>query len=98
MSKSRKLPIYKDGLAKEHRLMRRRIRRSIKLKVKNILSLIDKDIYDIPNSKSIVNDWDWSDYKIDFREWLHPRFKRLNQSEEEFIKKAKENINKASRK
>lgn len=98
MSRSKKLPIYKDGKACKHRLMRRRIRRSIKLKVKDILSLIDKDSYNLPNPKTIVNDWDWSDYKIDFREWIHPRYKGLNQSEEEFIKEAKEDINKASRK
>ena len=78
MAKSRKLPIYKDGLAKEHRLMRRRIRRSIKLRVKDILSLIDKDIYDIPNSKSLVNDYDWCDYVLDYRFCVKPRYKVLD--------------------
>ena len=87
MAKSRKLPIYKDGLAKEHRLMRRRIRRSIKLRVKDILSLIDKDIYDIPNPKTIVNDYDWSDYTIDYRTVRKSRF--IDEWEKIFIEAAK---------
>lgn len=66
MSRSRKLPIYKDGTAKEHRLFRKRIRRILKLKVKDILSLLDPETYEIPNSKSIVNDWDWCDYILDY--------------------------------
>lgn len=67
MSKSKKLPIYKDGLGKEHRLMRRRIRRSTALKIKDILSLLDRESYDIPNPKTIVNDYDWCDYILDCR-------------------------------
>lgn len=87
MSKSRRLPIYKDGFAREHRMMRRRIRRSIKLKVKDILSLIDKDIYDIPNPKTIVNDYDWSDYTIDHRTTRKSHF--TNEWEKIFIEAAK---------
>lgn len=87
MAKSRKLPIYKDGLAKEHRLMRRRIRRSIKLRVKDILSLVDKDTYDIPNPKTIVNDYDWSDYTVDYRTGRKPHF--IDEWERIFIDIAK---------
>ena len=61
MSRSRKLAIYKDkGLKK---LYWRIIRSHIKQKVKSIINNPDCD--DLPNPKSIVNDYDYSDYTID---------------------------------
>ena len=66
MSRSRKLPIYKDGSGRDHRRFRKRIRRISRLKVKDILSLLDPETYEIPNPKSIINDWDWCDYIVDY--------------------------------
>lgn len=98
MAKSRKLPIWKDGKADEHRLMRRRIRRTSNLKVKDILSLIDKESYEIPNPHSIVNDYDWSDYTIDYRDYMTRRYRRHKEPYDEFVRRALEMINKLSRK
>lgn len=98
MARSIKLPIYKDGKAKDHRLMRRRIRRTSNLKIKDILSLLDKESYDIPNAKTIVNDYDWSDYMFDFRDFTSKRYRRVNELYSEFIKRVSEQINKFSRK
>ena len=47
MSRSFRVPIWKDGLSSEHRQFRRRIRRRIKSIVKGIKLLIDKDSYEL---------------------------------------------------
>lgn len=78
MSKSKKLPIYKDGSGSLHKFLRKRIRRVTKMKVKDILSLLDKESYDIPNPKTIVNDYDWCDYVLDYRFWVKPKYKILD--------------------
>lgn len=67
MSRSFKIPIWKDGLPSEHRQFRRKIRRRIKSVVKGIKLLIDKESYELPHPKVLVNDYDWSDFTLDFR-------------------------------
>lgn len=61
MSRSRKKAIYK------HRGLRpywRHVRGGINIAVRDIIRLIDKEDYNIPDPKSIVNDYDYSDYTI----------------------------------
>jgi len=60
MSKSTKIPIYKD-VGHQKKTYWRTIRRIWKQFVK-----ADKEL---PHEKSLVNDYDYSDYKFDFREW-----------------------------
>lgn len=64
MSKSRKLPIFKDKGLKGiyHRIIKRRIKNYLK---SNFLRLQDED-FDC-NPKTIVSDYDYSDYTIDLR-------------------------------
>ena len=67
MSKSRKLPIFKDKGLKSiyHRIVKRRIKNYLK---SNFLRLQDEDFdCNIPNPKTIVSDCDYSDYTIDLR-------------------------------
>lgn len=62
MSRSRKLPIIKDRCSKKiyHRTIKRRIRNYIR---SHFFKLIDDNFDDvIPNFKSIVNNYDYSDY------------------------------------
>lgn len=75
MSRSFKIPIWKDGKGSERKVIRRTIRRVINNVVKNIKSLKDLDSYEIPNSRTVVNDYNYSDYSIDFRS------KRFSQEE-----------------
>ena len=62
MSKSRKKAIYKDkGIRPYWRFVRGRINQDIR----NILSLNDKDDYNITNPKEIIDDWEYCDYRFD---------------------------------
>lgn len=71
MSRSYKKPIYKDkGIGKK--LYNRAIRRVQKIAV--------KQGKDIPNPKTIINDYDYCDYSIDLRNnngdfWKETRIK-----------------------
>ena len=67
MSRSFKVPVWKEGKGSERKSIRRTIRRVIKNVVKSIKSLKDLDSYEIPNSKTIVNDYNYSNYTIDLR-------------------------------
>ena len=61
MSRSRKKSIYKGrGLKPYWHFVRSRINQS----VRGIRDLNDKEDYNIPNSKEIVNDWEYCDYKF----------------------------------
>lgn len=68
MSRSRKIPIIKDRPRnkKKSSIYWRAVRRVINKKVKETLK--DPEDTEIPDPKSIVNDYDYSDYTIDFRE------------------------------
>lgn len=86
MSKSYKLPIYKDGSADAHRFFRRKIKRAIRQKVRDIKNLQDPDTYEIPAPKTLVNDYDWSDYKFDYRFIEKPKLHYKYKEDEEWIK------------
>lgn len=67
MSKSRKLPIFKDKGCKDiyHRIVKRRIRNYLK---SNFYKLQDEDFdCNVPNPKTIVSDYNYRDYTIDLR-------------------------------
>lgn len=67
MSRSKKLPWIKDNGGKGmHTLYRRKIKRRIRQAVRDILRLSDVETYDIPNPKTIVNDYNWCDYKFEY--------------------------------
>jgi hypothetical protein len=66
MSRSIKKAIYKDGTGIEHRRMRKIVRRSQKNFMRTNLEQIATGDKIIPDQKLIVNDWDYSDYKIDY--------------------------------
>lgn len=68
MSRSFKIPIWKEGKGSERRVIRRTIRRVINRVVRDIKNLKDFDSYEIPNSKIIVSDYRYSDFMIDFRD------------------------------
>lgn len=62
MSRSRKKAIYKD---KGIRPYWRFVRSSINNSVRGILHLIDKEDYNIPNAREIIDDWEYCDYRFD---------------------------------
>lgn len=55
MSKSKKVPIYKDHGIARHNEFRRKIKRRIRQKVRDIINLIDKDSYELPHPKVKVD-------------------------------------------
>jgi hypothetical protein len=65
MSRSRKLPIFKEKGLKGiyHRIVKRGVRNYLK---SNFLNMQDEDFDCVPpNFKSIISDYDYSDYTID---------------------------------
>lgn len=68
MSRSRKKPIIKDRPRNEKKstLYWRRIRSRINQKVRSLISDPEKD--DIPNPKTLINDYNYCDYIIDYRD------------------------------
>ena len=66
MSRSIKKAIIKEGTGRE----RRRIRKTVRRSQKNIIHKQHEEIAagekSIPSQKSIINDWEYSDYKIDY--------------------------------
>ena len=62
MSRSRRKAIYKD---KGIRPYWRHVRRSINNAVRDIFHLADKEDYNIPNPREIIDDWEYCDYKFD---------------------------------
>lgn len=89
MSRSRKKPIIKDRPrnAKKSSLYWRVVRRVINDKVRQILTNPEKEP-DLPEPKEIVNDYDYSDYKINY---LDPDWKNIisNKDVNEYIEKQK---------
>jgi hypothetical protein len=89
MSRSRRKPIIKDRPrnAKKSSLYWRVVRRVINDKVRQIKSNPEKDL-SLPEPKEIVNDYDYCDYKIDYRD---PDWKNVVTSRniDEYIEKQK---------
>jgi hypothetical protein len=69
MSRSRRQPIIKDRPRNEKKssLYWRIVRRVINNKVRQIIKT-DEDEVDLPEPKEIVNDYDYCDYVIDYRD------------------------------
>jgi hypothetical protein len=67
MSKSKKLPVIKDGPRnyKKSSAYWRTVRRVTKEKVKYLNEELEDNI--LPDPQEIVNDYDYSDYRFDFR-------------------------------
>lgn len=89
MSRSRRKPIIKDRPrnAKKSSLYWRVVRRVINDKVRQMFTYPEKEI-DLPEPKEIVNDYDYSDYKIDYRD---PDWKYITSNKDinEYIEKQK---------
>jgi hypothetical protein len=88
MSRSRRKPIVKDRPRndKKSSLYWRIVRRVINGKVRQ-LSKMDEDETSLPEPKEIVNDYDYCDYKIDYRDpsWDNAKTERAK----EYIEKQK---------
>jgi len=95
MSKSKKKPIVKDNPSGKE-IFRRRIRRKQNQETNNAKCLEDTDEFQLTDDKSIVNDYDYCDYKFDWHYGISRYFKRLlgRYTKEELI----ENVKKYSRK
>ena len=87
-SKSKKVPIYKDHGIARHNEFRRKIKRRIRQKVRDIINLIDKDSYELPHPKVLVNDWDWCDYILDYRFKSQSRYIKDSEEYEEYFKES----------
>lgn len=87
MSRSRRLPIVKDRPRndKKSTLYWRTVRRVINEKVKFYLIAPSDDV-NLPQPKEIVNDYDYSDYKIDYRD---PDWRNIRSNINEYIEKQK---------
>lgn len=66
MSKSVKKAIFKQGTGAERKHIRRRIRRSQNSFFRSNLEQVIHGDKVLPDGKTIVNDWEYCDYKIDF--------------------------------
>lgn len=89
MSRSRRKPIVKDRPRndKKSSLYWRIVRRVINDKVRQITKTPDDEV-DLPEPKEIVNDYDYSDYKINY---LDPDWKNVTSNKDinEYIEKQK---------
>ena len=66
MSRSIKKAIIKEGTGRERRRIRKTVRRSQKNFMRTHIEEIAAGEKSIPSQKSIINDWEYSDYKIDY--------------------------------
>ena len=66
MSRSIKKAIIKEGTGRERRRIRKIVRHSQKNFMRTHLEEIAAGEKSIPSQKSIINDWEYSDYKIDY--------------------------------
>ncbi|MDR0799865.1 MAG: hypothetical protein LBN18_08925 [Dysgonamonadaceae bacterium] len=76
MSKSKRKPIIKDNPSRKE-LFRRRIRRRQNQETSIAKYLEDTEEFQLTDDKSIVNDYDYCDYKIDWYHGISGFFKRL---------------------
>lgn len=82
MSRSRRKPIVKDRPRndKKSSLYWRVVRRVINDKVRQITKSPEEDV-ELPEPKEIVNDYDYCDYKIDYRDpsWDNAKTEHVKQ-------------------
>ena len=88
MSKSKKLPICKDKGIAQHSTFRRKIKRRIRQKVKELLTLLDIESYELPSPKVLVNDYDWCDYIFDFRFKSQSRYIRDTEEYDKYMEES----------
>lgn len=86
MSRSRKKAIVKDKRLKQYSKI---IRRSQNQIIKDSIKLEDLFLLEIPNPKTIINDYDYSDYRFDCEYKRTPNVLRLRREDKEYIKKIK---------
>lgn len=90
MSRSRKKAIYKDGAGPWKRCLRRLVKRSQRNFLRSNLSEIIAGNKAIPDDKTIVNDYTYSDYTYNL-EYRKRAINNRNISEERF-KEIKEQL------
>lgn len=88
MSRSIKRAIFKDGSGREHRRMRKIVRRSQRNFMRTHLEEIAAGEKVIPSQKSIINDWEYSDYKIDYENCRYSWWSK-GESDESFDERKK---------
>lgn len=88
MSRSIKKAIIKEGTGRERRRIRKIVRRSQKNFMRTHLEEIAAGEKSIPSQKSIVNDWEYSDYKIDYENRRYSWWSK-GESDESFNKRKK---------
>ena len=88
MSRSVKRAIFKDGSGREHRRMRKIVRRSQRNFMRTHLEEIAAGEKVIPSQKSIINDWEYSDYKIDYENCRYSWWSK-GESDESFDERKK---------
>lgn len=88
MSRSIKKAIIKEGTGRERRRIRKIVRRSQKNFMRTHLEEIAAGEKSIPSQKSIINDWEYSDYKIDYENRRYSWWSK-GESDESFNKRKK---------
>ena len=88
MSRSIKKAIIKEGTGRERRRIRKTVRRSQKNFMRTHLEEIVAGEKSIPSQKSIINDWEYSDYKIDYENRRYSWWSK-GESDESFNKRRK---------
>lgn len=88
MSRSIKKAIIKEGTGRERRRIRKTVRRSQKNFMRTHLEEIVAGEKSIPSQKSIINDWEYSDYKIDYENRRYSWWSK-GESDESFNKRKK---------
>ena len=88
MSRSIKKAIIKEGTGRERRRIRKTVRRSQKNFMRTHLEEIAAGEKAIPSQKSIINDWEYSDYKIDYENRRYSWWNK-GESDESFNKRKK---------
>ena len=88
MSRSIKKAIIKEGTGRERRRIRKTVRRSQKKFMRTHLEEIVAGEKSIPSQKSIINDWEYSDYKIDYENRRYSWWSK-GESDESFNKRKK---------
>lgn len=88
MSRTTKKAIWKEGNGKHRKCIRRKIKRSQKHFLRsNLFKIIDGNAV-IPDPKAIVNQYEYSDYKIDYEYASNP-FWHKNEESDKFIEQKK---------
>lgn len=67
MSRSRKLPILKDKSFRKETYWR-----NIRSRINQLVRMGEEEL---PNPKTIINDYDFSDYKFDYRTYNQEKYK-----------------------